>query len=84
MDWQTIGRLAAEGVHFGSPSVTHANLTTLCLKALAAEIVGSKDALEERLGQLVDHFAVPYGASTPAIRCQIVMHDASAVGPRLP
>ncbi|PWE32932.1 hypothetical protein DDZ14_07525 [Maritimibacter sp. 55A14] len=83
MDWGTIGELAAEGVLFGSHSVSHADLTLLDDDALEAELTRSRAEIEERLARPVPHFAPPYGATNPAVRAQIARYYKTSVGTRL-
>lgn len=53
--------LRAGGVEIGSHSVSHPRLSRLPPAARRAEIVDSKRALEDILGDPVDFFAYPYG-----------------------
>ena len=83
MDWATIGRLAGEGVMFGSHNVSHPDLTTLAAAVQEAELTNSSATIETRLGHPIRHFAPPYGAATPAIRQRIAAHYTTSVGTRL-
>jgi len=75
--------LADEGATFGSHSVTHPNLDSLAPEAVTDELCLSRDALEDRLGKPVQHFAPPYGRATPSVQRQIGEHYGSSVGTRL-
>ncbi len=58
-----IARLAQERlVEVGAHTVTHSVLSTLPAVAQQAEIQGSKDCLEDILGDSVTSFAYPYGS----------------------
>jgi len=54
--------MSAAGIAVGSHTRTHARLTECSSERLHDEVVGSKKALEDRLGCRVDHFCFPYGA----------------------
>jgi peptidoglycan/xylan/chitin deacetylase (PgdA/CDA1 family) len=59
--------LVGMGFEVGSHSMTHPHLTDLDDAALRIEIAGSKDALEQRLGLGVHHFACPGGRVSRAV-----------------
>lgn len=61
MTWDTLGRLASEGVDVGSHARTHPRLTTLEDTALSEELEGSKEELAERLGRAPRSLAYPFG-----------------------
>src|SRR5262249_51782294 len=61
LDWQALGRLAAEGVMLGAHSRTHADLRRLGDAEIADEIEGSLDDIASEIGQRPDGFAYPYG-----------------------
>jgi peptidoglycan/xylan/chitin deacetylase (PgdA/CDA1 family) len=54
--------LASLGFEIGSHSMTHAHLTDLDDAALPREISGSKQELEQILGQPIKHFSCPGGS----------------------
>ncbi len=83
MDWDTIRALADAGVHFGSHSVSHSDLIALNETALDGELRRSREALEDRLGAPVRHFAPPYGRANQAVRRRIAEHYQSSVGTTL-
>lgn len=83
MDWEALGALAGEGATFGSHSVTHPNLDALDPDAVTDELCLSRDALEDRLGKPVQHFAPPYGRAKPSVQRQIGEYYRSSVGTRL-
>lgn len=79
MGWPVIGQLAAEGVQFGSHSVSHVDLDRLDADALEAELTRSRAEIEHRLGKRVLHFAPPYGAAGPDVRRRIAQHYKTSV-----
>jgi peptidoglycan/xylan/chitin deacetylase (PgdA/CDA1 family)/glycosyltransferase involved in cell wall biosynthesis len=56
------------GIEFGSHTSSHARLTGLAPDALAAELEGSRRALEERFGRPVLSLCYPYGAVNAAVK----------------
>lgn len=62
LSWAMIEEMDRHGIVFGSHSTSHADLTRLAPDALREEVVRSKEALEDRLGQVVTALAFPYGA----------------------
>jgi len=67
-DWEACGRLAAAGMEIGAHTLTHPFLSSLPPAAQAAEIAGSFDLIERRLGRRPRGFAYPGGD-----------HDATSV-----
>ena len=55
-------QLATSGYTIGCHSHTHQDLTTLSMADLEREVMGSRELLEEILGQRVHTFCYPYGA----------------------
>ncbi len=66
--WAELRTLAAAGMEIGAHSVTHPWLPGLTPADLRHEVVGSKRALEQGLGQPVHSFAYPYGGHDTAVR----------------
>ena len=56
------------GIEFGSHTSSHARLTDLAPAAKAAELEGSRRALEERFGRPVPSLCYPYGAVDAAVK----------------
>lgn len=83
MDWPTIRGLAAEGVIFGSHTVSHPDLNALTPAALDAELGRSGQAIEAHLGTPADHFAPPYGLANSAVRAAIAARYRTSAGTRL-
>ncbi len=61
MTWSDIRELQAEGIHFGSHTVTHPDLRSLGPDQLEYELGRSKEVLEDRLGLPIESFAYPHG-----------------------
>lgn len=83
MGWDTIRRLAAEGVIFGSHTESHPDLDALAPEAVAAELTRSRARIADELGAPPLHFAPPYGIANVAVRARIAQHYRSSVGTRL-
>ena len=62
LGWETLGRLAEEGVDLGAHSRTHPNLRTLSADALGSEIAGAAARIRAETGAEPHGFAYPYGA----------------------
>jgi peptidoglycan/xylan/chitin deacetylase (PgdA/CDA1 family) len=60
LERRDIGELAANGVDFGSHSVTHRQLDMLPSREVDAELVHSKSELEDMTGRAVSLFSLPY------------------------
>ena len=60
-DWDTVARVAGEGLSIGSHTVSHAHLDQLGENAIRAELVDSADELERRLGHRPRTLCYPYG-----------------------
>ena len=83
MGWGTIRALAAEGVEFGSHTVSHPDLGALPEDARTAELERSKAEIEQRLSHPARHFAPPYGIAGPEVRAKIAKLYKTSVGTRL-
>jgi peptidoglycan/xylan/chitin deacetylase (PgdA/CDA1 family) len=71
MRWDQLARLASDGHELGSHSLTHAILLRECAPDLAAEVAGSKHALEEKLRLRVRSFCYPSGLYDDATRSAV-------------
>jgi len=60
-DWDTIARVADEGLSIGSHTVSHAHLDQLGEDAIRAELEDSAAELERRLGRPPRTLCYPYG-----------------------
>lgn len=72
--WDQLRALMAQGLTIGSHGLDHALLDELSAGELERQIVGSKRALEQRLGQPVDAFSLPGGSG--GARARRTAHDA--------
>ena len=64
LSWSELGQMVAAGFEVGAHSVTHRPLTEISHLEAAREIVESKATIEDRLGQVVQTFAYPFGMFT--------------------
>lgn len=65
MSWAQIQVLSDDPLAtIGAHTISHPPLIHLPLEDLEREILGSKEILEQRLGQSVEHFAYPFGKIT--------------------
>lgn len=62
LTWEMINEMSRAGVTFGAHTERHPVLTLEDAATASREIVASKEALAERLGQPINHFAYPNGA----------------------
>ena len=67
LTWPMIHEMRRSGFTIGSHTKTHAWLPTESADVVWDELEGSKRALEEHLGEPVNHFAYPGGHFTPAV-----------------
>jgi peptidoglycan/xylan/chitin deacetylase (PgdA/CDA1 family) len=64
LTWEEVRKLAAEGVIFGAHTHTHPILSRITDPvALKAEVAGSKEEIERKLGNPVRHFCYPNGTA---------------------
>jgi peptidoglycan/xylan/chitin deacetylase (PgdA/CDA1 family) len=61
LDWETLARVAAEGVLLGAHTRTHPDLRRLDGTAIANEIAGSFEDIARETGKRPDGCAYPYG-----------------------
>lgn len=64
LTWEMVAQMHREGMVIGSHTRSHAWLTNETLAKLQDEIAGSRQALQQRLGIDVRHFAYPDGRFT--------------------
>jgi peptidoglycan/xylan/chitin deacetylase (PgdA/CDA1 family) len=80
LTWAQLAEMASTDlVRIGSHSDTHCDLRVSGVD-LPREIVGSREALERRLGGPVDSFCYPRGLWTPAAEREVARTYGSAVG----
>lgn len=60
LTWSEVRELGKAGITFGSHTVTHPQLSILSRDAIEREIRDSKEAIEEKIGDVVDSFAYPF------------------------
>jgi peptidoglycan/xylan/chitin deacetylase (PgdA/CDA1 family) len=61
LTWEMVIEMHKAGMEFGSHSYRHWNLWGRDVDFLVYEIVGSKEAIEQRIGEPVRFFAYPFG-----------------------
>jgi peptidoglycan/xylan/chitin deacetylase (PgdA/CDA1 family) len=61
MTWDMVKEMHQAGMEFGSHSYRHSDLTNRNVDFLVYEILGSKEAIEERIGEPVRFFCYPSG-----------------------
>jgi peptidoglycan/xylan/chitin deacetylase (PgdA/CDA1 family) len=67
LDWDQVREMAAGGIEFGSHGRSHRILTRLSTQDATEELVGSKMAIEARLGRKVVHVAFPNEDANPTL-----------------
>jgi peptidoglycan/xylan/chitin deacetylase (PgdA/CDA1 family) len=77
LEWSRIRELTRAGFEFGAHTVNHPNLAELDDARAREEILGSKQRIEEAIGQPVRCFAYPYGAMPEAARRMVAEHFAA-------
>jgi len=60
LSWGEVRELQKHGISFGSHTVTHPQLHDCDATSIREEIVGSKQAIEQKLGCAVQSFSYPY------------------------
>ena len=61
LTWSDLRELHAEGIRFGSHTVSHPDLRSLGPEQIEYELGHSKEVLEEQLGMSIDAFSYPFG-----------------------
>jgi peptidoglycan/xylan/chitin deacetylase (PgdA/CDA1 family) len=61
LTWRDVRELHAEGIRFGSHTVTHPDLRSLAPDQLEYELGHSKEIIEQNLSIAVDSFSYPFG-----------------------
>ncbi len=83
MGWSELAELQAAGAQIGGHTANHVHCKGLSDAEAVRELVASKRALEQRLGQPVTHFAYPYGTFDPPALARVRSTYESAVTTRL-
>jgi peptidoglycan/xylan/chitin deacetylase (PgdA/CDA1 family) len=81
--WSDLGPLADAGFRFAAHGRTHRRLDRCDDATLERELRGSRDAIEQRLGQPCRLLAYPYGIATPRVRRAAMGQFDAAFGTRL-
>ena len=68
MGWETLRAVRSEGADIQSHARSHRDLTRLPPEERLEELRSSRAALEDGLGQPVEHLAYPVGANSPEVR----------------
>ena len=61
LTWRDVRELHAEGIRFGSHTVTHPDLRSLGHDQLEDELGRSKEIIEDHLGVAIESFSYPFG-----------------------
>jgi peptidoglycan/xylan/chitin deacetylase (PgdA/CDA1 family) len=83
LGWPQIREMARAGIRFGAHSMTHPDLRKLSDQDVSREILGSKEILEDRLGQAAASFAYPFGLFDARSRDVVQQHFAVGVSDAL-
>lgn len=68
MRWDDLRELVGDGVEIGSHTRSHAHLPELDEAAMLAELVGSRERIEEAVGAPCRFLAYPYGENDARVR----------------
>ncbi|MCC6316237.1 MAG: polysaccharide deacetylase family protein [Gemmatimonadaceae bacterium] len=74
MGWNDLGAVASSGVEIGAHTRTHPHLPAVPAAQREAEIAGSADDIEARLGMRPATFAYPYGDVDPGTAAMVRRH----------
>jgi peptidoglycan/xylan/chitin deacetylase (PgdA/CDA1 family) len=83
LSWREIKEMHRSGFEFGGHTLTHPDLTRLPAELLEAEVVGSKEIIQDALGAAVDTFAYPFGRYDNRCRELVSRHFLCACSDRL-
>ena len=83
MDWDTLGRLAGEGVEIGAHTRTHPDLRGATDAELVDELEGGAADIAARTGVRPSTFAYPYGGLNPRVVTAAASRYPVAVTTRL-
>lgn len=78
MSWDDVARLAREGMAFGGHGAEHRLLTRLSPSEAEAEIVASRDVIDERLGAPPAMFSYPNGSWNDEVASLAKRHGYAA------
>jgi peptidoglycan/xylan/chitin deacetylase (PgdA/CDA1 family) len=71
LDWGEVEEMQAQGIKFGSHTLTHPMLSRVPADVARREIADSKRILEDRLGAAVPFFCYPRGDENAAVRAMV-------------
>jgi peptidoglycan/xylan/chitin deacetylase (PgdA/CDA1 family) len=83
LSWVEIREMQRYGISFGAHTLTHPDLRTLPTERVEAEMLGSKEIIEQELGVPVRCFAYPFGRFDRRSRAIAQRHFACACSDRL-
>jgi peptidoglycan/xylan/chitin deacetylase (PgdA/CDA1 family) len=83
LSWRQIREMQRWGIAFGSHTLTHADLTSLPVDRVKAEVCDSKAIIEDALSAPVACFAYPYGRHDRQSREIVRQHFACACSDKL-
>ena len=83
LSWGEIKEMRRCGVTFGAHTLTHPDLTRLPLAQAQAEICGSKEIIENALGEPANCFAYPFGRYDQQCRDVVSRHFLCACSDKL-
>jgi peptidoglycan/xylan/chitin deacetylase (PgdA/CDA1 family) len=78
LSWSAIKEMTAASIRFGSHTRTHPDLTRVTERQVSEEVLGSKGAIEDAVGEPVDAFAYPYGIVSDPVKCLVQKHFSLA------
>jgi peptidoglycan/xylan/chitin deacetylase (PgdA/CDA1 family) len=68
LNWEQIKQLHAQGIEFGSHTLSHYPLTSLSPSEIVREATRSRAMMEHELGIPITTFAYPYGDFDPVVQ----------------
>ena len=77
LTWREIRELHAQGISFGSHSVTHADLRSLGPEQIDYELGYSKETIEQEIGAAVESFSYPF--ALPEEDCDFIRYLADTL-----
>lgn len=83
LSWEQAEKLVSAGWEIGAHTRSHCSLPTVSLETAIEEITVSQQSIQAHLGQPIQIFAYPYGASNPAVTQIVQQHYTGAVGTNL-
>lgn len=78
LTWAQIREMADAGMEIGAHTYSHPNLAALNGAACRAELIASKDILEQRIGRVVSTMAYPFGKPGRHFNRETLAHAAES------